>query len=371
MGFDLESNSGGDIADRELMLALSLLNVQVHVPLFGLRENNLHSRGVHFYPSRWKSTYGTGNVIPNIVYYSAIRKIHQRTRLDVLRVYSQNYGYCAFLVKKTLGIPIVWNYHHLENEFNERWQSSLFIREFDAITTVSNFTKQELLESYKLPSERVHVIPNGVSEYYSPHNPDRKLLMRHGIAGKRILLHVGSLIARKNLLFLLDVFLNVRRSFPDSVLLLCGEEFSPRKEYTSLLKRRVKELCLGDGVLFLGKISEAEKLSWYNLCEVFVFPSLKEGFGLAPAEAMSCGKPVVASNRSSLPEVVVNGTTGYVASPENAEEFASRVVDLLALPEKRNSFGRAGRKRVLECYQWSRAAKQTKALFDEMSRVRN
>lgn len=365
MGLDYESNSGGDVSDRELMIHMARLGANLHVPLFGQRENKIKEPNTYFYENRIKSTYGTGTFIPNTVYFRNILDLKKNGKVDILRLYSQDYGYCGFFTKALLGIPIVWNYYHLEQGFNERWQSFLFAKQFNAITTISESTKRELIAVYGLSKERVHVIYCGVSGFYRPKQINNDSYVKIP-AGSKVLLHVGALIPRKNILFLIDVLRDIIREEPNTVLVLVGSEFSPRMGYTTLLKEKIAMLELERHVLFVGKISETEKLDWYNRCDVFVFPSLKEGFGFAPAEAMACAKPVVCSNTWSLPEIVINDITGFTASPTDVNEFSSRIIQLLRSSDLRQKFGRAGQARIREHFQWETAAKKTLELYEDI-----
>jgi glycosyltransferase involved in cell wall biosynthesis len=366
MGFSAESNSGGDVADRELLLALAQLGAEMYVPLFGRRPNALSAPNIIFRQSRYNRTFGTGTAFPNIAYASMLAATHKRHGLDVVRFYSQDHGYCAAFVRKYLGIPVVWNYYHLEKNFNERWQSRWFLRVFDAVTASSHATRKDLVESYGAVEDRIHVIPCGISPFFRPRPVDRRKYRSYGIEGRRILLHVGALIPRKNLAFLLDVFSEVRREIPESLLVLCGDSYSPYDPYKKLLLEKAEALGVASSVVVLGKVDEEEKLDWYNLSDVFVFPSLKEGFGFAPGEAMACEKPVVCSNTWSLPELVREGECGWTASPHDRVGFARRIVQLLSDPEMRAHFGGRGRSIILEEYQWSNVAKQTLSLYEEV-----
>ena len=124
--------------------------------------------------------------------------------------------------------------------------------------------------------------------------------------------------------------------------------------------QRVKELGLGTRVLFPGYVSEADLPSLYTLAEVFAFPSLYEGFGLPPLEAMACGTPVVVSRASSLPEVV--GEAGCLVDPLSVEEIAGALQGLLESLDRRSSLAQQGLAQALR-FTWSSAARRLLDLY--------
>jgi D-inositol-3-phosphate glycosyltransferase len=223
-----------------------------------------------------------------------------------------------------------------------------------------------LIDLYRVNADRVHVIHCGISPFYQPCGNDSST-DRLVAPGTRVLLHVGAIIARKNILFLVDVLSKVLRQSPDVKLVLIGEEFSPQKEYTAKVFEAIRKQGVEKNVLLLGKVSEHEKLAWYNRCDVFVFPSLKEGFGFAPAEAMACAKPVVCSNTWSLPEIVVDGVTGWTCSPTSADEFSSKILEILASSDLQSKFGQAGAERIRSSFRWETAATQTLDLYRSLT----
>ena len=118
-------------------------------------------------------------------------------------------------------------------------------------------------------------------------------------------------------------------------------------------------------MVFTGYVPEADKADHFNLGDVFLFPSAMEGFGLVVAEAMSTGLPVVASNRGSIPELVVDGEGGFVCEPTGPGPFAEKLTLLLgdrALGEK---FGHANRERVERLFRWERCVDGTRRVYEE------
>ncbi|HWP73226.1 MAG TPA: glycosyltransferase family 4 protein, partial [Methylomirabilota bacterium] len=147
---------------------------------------------------------------------------------------------------------------------------------------------------------------------------------------------------------------------PDTTLLIAGGG-----PLLGELRAQVSRVGLGDRVVFTGYVAEAEKADHFNLGDVFLFPSAMEGFGLVVAEAMSSGLPVVASNRGSIPELVVDGEGGFVCDPAGPEPFVEKLALLLgdrALGEK---FGHANRERVERMFRWERCVDGTRRVYEE------
>jgi len=130
------------------------------------------------------------------------------------------------------------------------------------------------------------------------------------------------------------------------------------------LRGRAARLGVADHVVFTGYVPEADKADVFNLADIFLFPSAMEGFGLTVAEAMSSGLPVVASNRGSIPELVMEGETGFVADPAREGDFVVRLLMLLRDAPLRRRLGAAGRARADGLYRWERCVEGTRRVYE-------
>jgi len=131
------------------------------------------------------------------------------------------------------------------------------------------------------------------------------------------------------------------------------------------LERHSTRLGLDSHVVFTGFVPEADKAAHFNLADVFFFPSALEGFGLAVGEAMSSGLPVVASDRGSIPELVVDGETGFTCDPATPGRFVERLLLLLGDVPLRRKFGAAGRLRVDRLFRWESCVGGTRRVYEE------
>ncbi len=197
----------------------------------------------------------------------------------------------------------------------------LACRSAEAILVDSECSKRDVLRLLRVPEERVHVIYLGVEERYSPDRGGPSPLDRPYV------LYLGSVDVRKNVPALIRAFGRIASEYPELVLAIAGSiGVGP-------MFSDVKALAapLGDRVRFLGRVSDDQKLALYRHAELFAFPSLYEGFGLDPLEALACGCPVVCSNASSLPEIV--GDAAIQFDPRDELALADAMRHTLADPE--------------------------------------
>lgn len=233
-----------------------------------------------------------------------------------------------------------------------------FVRRATRIITPSAYTRAEVIELLGLPEDRVVAIPLGCAERFAPRAIDREALRRElGIAGPYVLC-VGTLEPRKNLATVLRVFQRVSLDVPDAELVIAGGRGWRNRAFEEELGRgRVSER-----LRVTGFVSDERLAELYAGAACFLYPSLGEGFGLPPLEAMACGAPVVASDRPALDEVC--GDTALIAPPQDVDALAAHVVAVLsdgALAERMRKAGiaRAGR------FTWDVAAAATEQVYRE------
>lgn len=201
-------------------------------------------------------------------------------------------------------------------KFYAKIMMKIAVKKAKIVITDAENTKKDILKYFKVKEDKIKVIPLGVKEGIEerPKEKINYLYEKFNIPkDKRILMFVGNLKPHKNLDRLLQAFSKMKNQ--DNVLLLVGKAF---EDYT--LAEKEKELKIEDRVIHTGIVSEEELCDLYNLVDLFVFPSLYEGFGLPVIEAMICGTKVVSSNSSTLPEV--GGDLIPYFNPENVEEMA-------------------------------------------------
>lgn len=215
----------------------------------------------------------------------------------------------------------------------------LMARRADLIITVSERSKRDILKLFGVREDKVKVVPNGVPDEYrrvQDRSSIEQLKRKYRIPGDYIL-YVGNFKPHKNVRILIDAYKELPDPLKDKYyLVLCGRRDKFREE----IETRIRSLRLEGKVVFLDFVPEEDMPVLYSGAEVFVFPSLYEGFGLPPLEAMACGTPVVCSNSSSLPEVV--GEAGVLVDPHRPELFAEAMERVLTDGGLREDLGSKG-----------------------------
>jgi glycosyltransferase involved in cell wall biosynthesis len=254
----------------------------------------------------------------------------------------------------------------------------LAVRRLDAIITVSTQSKRDIVRYLPVKSEDVMVISEAAGANYRPLSRAQiqPVLKRYGI-NFPYLLYVGSLEARKNLPRLLTAYHRVRQGqtcpakSPSSVraasskcprLVIVGA----RKWKFSPIFETIQRLELEPDVYFTGYVEEEDLPALYNGADLFVFPSLYEGFGLPVLEAMACGVPVITSNSSSLPEVA--GDAAILVDPLDCQAIAEAIQRVLFDNQTPNLAAIMREKGLARAKQfsWERTARETIAVYERV-----
>ena len=231
----------------------------------------------------------------------------------------------------------------------------------------SHNTRGDLMNFLGLPAEKIVVIHPGISSHFRKIEDEENLRQTRKELGlhQRIVLYFGNTRPYKNLPRLLRAFggLLQESGGKDYVLVIAGAE----KRNATLLKKMANDLRINENVVLIGGLSEEKAVSLMNLAEVFVFPSLYEGFGFPPLEAMACGTPVITSNRASLPEVV--GDAALLVNPESEKEIASAMHQLLTDKGLREQLVGKGYRRIKK-FSWEETARRTLKVYTEIYQER-
>lgn len=236
----------------------------------------------------------------------------------------------------------------------------LAARRADAIITVSESAKRDIVALYGLPADRVHVIHEAAAPAFQPIDDPAeraRVRARYGLR-ERLILYVGTIEPRKNLPKLIEAFAARRRSgeLREHQLVCVG----PYGWLSRDIEQKIAQLDLADGVRFTGYVPFDDLPALYSLAEMFVFPSMYEGFGLPVVEAMACGTPVITGRNSSLAEVA-GGAIEHVERLD-AEAIGDAIVRLTADPDRRAALSKRGLERA-RTFSWRRAARETLDIY--------
>jgi glycosyltransferase involved in cell wall biosynthesis len=236
-------------------------------------------------------------------------------------------------------------------------------RRSDRILTVSEASKRDILHFFNVPPEKIVVVYNAIDDHFwlSPPAEDVARVRERYQLDQRFVLYVGNIKPHKNLVRLIEAFDELRDTgFDDLKLLIIGDEISK----LPALRRAVHRHKLHKHVRFLGYVSDDTLRILYRLAAVFVFPSLYEGFGLPPLEAMASGTPVVTSNESSLPEVA--GDAAVLVDPYDVDSIVGGMRRVLSDPAFAAELSRRGPERARE-FSWERSVQKTRKVYQDVA----
>jgi glycosyltransferase involved in cell wall biosynthesis len=290
---------------------------------------------------------------------ASFRSLVQKSKIDLLHVPSP-------WTPGRLDVPLVATIHDvtpllysrslpLRLRLRYKGQLKETLSNASQIITVSQISLSTLNAYAGVNPARVRVIHNGVSERFRPDvsDEDQAAARRHYSLPDAFAFWVGDFRPEKNLPFLVQAWARLLHHIPDPpVLVLAGAQ---RGVYRSLLKE-VQKRGLGDKVLFPGFISDDDLAAVYSAATLFVFPSLYEGFGLPPLEAMACGTPCVVSRSSSLPEVT--GTAALMFNPTSLDGLEECVLRVLEDNDLYEALRQDGLRQSAR-FPWKKAAEET------------
>ncbi|MGL5649036.1 MAG: glycosyltransferase family 4 protein [Clostridium sp.] len=224
------------------------------------------------------------------------------------------------------------------------------------ILTVSEYSKKDILRFFKgYPEEKIFVTPLATNDSYKPLNKDlcRKEISKKFNFNTPYILYIGGFSSRKNVKALIDAFIDCRSSLlKEYKLLIVGS----LKDDGELLFNYAKENNMLSSIIFTGFVENSMLPILYNGADTFVYPSLYEGFGLPPLEAMSCSTPVIASNITSIPEVTSD--SALLINPNSAEDISKALIKVLNNTKFRNELIKKGHEKSLQ-FSWRHTAELT------------
>jgi len=233
------------------------------------------------------------------------------------------------------------------------------------VITVSRFSANRIKKIFHYPGTKIHVIPNGASLFHEPVNQEKtnQILARSGITPFSYVYALGAESPWKNTLGILKAFARIHTYIPGISLVLSGVQ----ERFMDRVRSECQTLGLNrdDAVILLGYVDDMTRDSLYAGAVLFVYPSLFEGFGLPPLEAMSLGAPVVASHAASIPEVV--GQAALLVDASDPESLGNAILRVFRDKELRTDLITRGRRHITR-FQWATAARRHRQIMAEMIR---
>ena len=306
--------------------------------------------------------------------YFAFRTTVRRLECDVVHIPH------LFWIPRALPCPYVMTVHDvLEHMARARGQSDIrrslhfhmtrrVLRGAARIFAVSHFTKSELEKLFGIPGRRIETVYNAIDERFlrgHASEADHEFIAQRYQVNYPFLLYAGRISPHKNLVRIIEAFSALKAAlgkdalYPDLKLIIIGDELSKHPD----LRRTVIKSGVQNDVRFLGFVPIEVLRIFYDEAKVFVFPSLYEGFGLPPLEAMAHGTPVVTSNTSSLPEVV--GNAAVLVNPENVFEIMRAIHRVLVDQELREKMKRRSSEQ-LKRFSWDSSARHVLEVYEKI-----
>lgn len=262
----------------------------------------------------------------------------------------------------TTFLPGISKTHTIITKLRERLVLKLAIKRSEKVIAVSESTKKDLIDFFKIKPEKIEVVLEAAHSQYRLIGDKEKIkevLFKYKLP-QDFILFVGTLEPRKNLVKLIEAYKKIiDAGLNNYKLALVGK----KGWYYEEIFKKVKDLELEKDVIFLGYVPDEDVPYLYNTAVCFIYPSLYEGFGLPVLEAMTCGCPVITSNNSSLPEVA--GEAGILINEQSAEDMSEALKKVLSDSILREKMREDGLKQA-EKFSWGRAAQEMLIIFKKI-----
>ncbi len=361
------THGGSGVIASELALGLAERGHEIHIVSyatpFRLRQFSqnvfIHEVEVATYPLFKYPPYALGLA-------TKLVDIYEEHHLDLIHAhYAVPHAASAFLARKILraeDLKIITTLHGTDITLVGADQSfhrviKFSIEESDGVTAVSNFLKMRTIEEFEIKKD-IRVIYNFVDTSRCCDKSHECAREKYAPRGEKILMHASNFRPVKRVSDVVRIFARVRERLP-AKLLLVGE--GPERLFVQQL---VKELRLTPDVWFLGEQDYIEHV--LSCADLLLLPTEQESFGLVALEAHSCGVPVVGSRTGGLPEVVVDGETGFLLPVGEVASMAEKAVQILTDPDLEARFRKAARERAVKCFDKKLILPQYESYYREV-----
>ncbi len=357
---------GSGVVATELGIALARGGDDVHFISYALpsRLNILHER-VHFHEVTVTS-YPLFDPYPpyTLALATKMAEVADYEKLEILHVhYAIPHAISAHLAKQILGstrLKVITTLHGTDITLVGRDESYLPITKFgieisDGVTAVSEWLREETANNFDT-KKRIEVIPNFVDP--QRFRRDSSACALFGISNEKLICHVSNFRPVKRIMDVLAIFERVSRVIP-SRLVMIGD--GPDRSRAEAFCR---EHHLREQVFFLGNVPNLEEI--IGASDLFLLPSEAESFGMAALEAMASEVPVIATRSGGIPEVVIDGESGYLLPVGDVDAMAARAIEILSDVHRQQRMGRAGRDMAETKFNVSRVVPIYRNLYERV-----
>lgn len=349
LGVSPNSSLGGEIYDYQTLKGFTLSGAQVFVYL---PKNRPYDKSLkNFYVQYCFATHIFPPWIYSFICLPYLIRTYKKERFDVLRIHSPRFLGIAAIIFHFIHpkVPILISSVTVDSSplfYPIEW---LVFKISKAVIVQSKYMKNFLAKKYNVDEGKIAVTYGGqASLAVKPSNPPESLKLK---SGDKVLLFMGVLVKRKNPMFLINVLHESKKSIPNLKLVIIGSG-SEKGQLVKSLKRS----GLSEDTIFISAAYGSDKIFWFNKMDIFVLPSLDEGFGLSVTEAMSHAKPVITTNRAAFKEIITNANDGYTL-PLNSKLWAKTIFNLIKSPSLSKKIGTNAKKTVEEKFNWEKTFK--------------
>jgi len=343
--------TGSSIAGAEnvvLTLAKGMKSSQFESEICTLTsEGDLHNKaeqiGIKTYALGYKNILSLPKVVIKLIIL--LHKINYY----IINTHLSQASVIGIIVGRLVKIPCIIETRHYSDYMYKygnkmkQWLDKETVNMADHVIVVSNAGKEVLKNMEGVKEEKITVIYNGTSiDKFRPYNIKQRRQIRENlkIEEKIILSYTGRLRPEKGHQYLLEAIFEIKDQYTNIVLLLIGDGV-----LRSDLEALTRQLNIENKVRFLGDRKDIPEL--LSATDIYVHPSVVEGFGISIIEAMAAGLPVIATNVGGIPEIITNGENGILVPPENPQALAEAISDLIEHPDKRKALAENGKQRVV------------------------
>lgn len=346
-----------DMDRREFRFHVGILAEPRHIPLLQAYRQALEEAGVTvaFFPMRKFFDY-------SLIW--RLRRYMREHQIDLVHTHLIHADLYGTLAAKAAGISTIISSRHNDDRFRRHrvliWLNRLLAHWQTKIIVISDWVGRFLQEVEGIPAEKIARIHYGLDPAPIEALADPAYVRQQFNipADAPVIGTIGRLTAQKGQIYLLQAASLLKKEFPNLRVIIIGDG-----ELRGELEARTKALDITTQVIFTGSRDHRETLRLLSGMDMFVFPSLWEGFGLVLLEAMALKKPIVASNVSAIPETVRHKETGLLVLPENSEQLADAITELLQNSFLSNEMGISGYRRLQQDFSVNAMLARTTSLY--------
>lgn len=302
---------------------------------------------------------------------AAGRLLLQGRKYDMIHGHDWLVIMAARTIKHQLRVPLMMTIHATEHGRNHGIYTGLqrYINDLEwlscyeawRVIVCSEYMNREIQYLFQVPRDKIDIVENGVNPAEFAANPPAHFRDNYAHPSEKVVFFVGRLVQEKGVQVLLDAIPEILVHQPQTKFIIAGK--GPKE---GELKHQAHAMGIADRCYFTGFISDDVRNNLYQVCDLAVFPSLYEPFGIVALEAMAARVPVLVTNVGGLGEIIEDGVDGFCVHPGSPHELAQGIIRALKNPNASRQIREAGFRKAKEQYNWSGIAKKTLAVYERV-----